>query len=165
MHRKFHRTAGGYMVSPKKAYIITLNVFLLFSMMPRFLLEPKSVLVKEQENKLMDSENAIASLQTTAVYKVSSITSTQGVHVIADGGIANSGHIVKALVLGASIVTMGSFLAGSNEAPGVDESSVGLKPHQCGLSSILVKDGHKQITPTEAKREQGSPVLLLYTMA
>ncbi|KAF9597949.1 hypothetical protein IFM89_023320, partial [Coptis chinensis] len=28
-----------------------------------FLLEPKSVLVKEQENKLMDSENAIASLQ------------------------------------------------------------------------------------------------------
>ncbi|KAF9597570.1 hypothetical protein IFM89_019888 [Coptis chinensis] len=28
-----------------------------------FLLEPKSVLVNEQEKKLMDSENAIASLQ------------------------------------------------------------------------------------------------------
>jgi len=56
--------------------------------------------------------------QFSAVMETAAVCREHGVPAIADGGIRNSGDIVKAIGAGADAVMIGSLLAGTDEAPG-----------------------------------------------
>ena len=56
--------------------------------------------------------------QLSAIIECAEEGAKQNIPIIADGGIKLSGDFAKALAAGASVVMMGSMLAGTDEAPG-----------------------------------------------
>ena len=56
--------------------------------------------------------------QVSAIFECARAARKHGIPTIADGGIKYSGDMVKAIVVGATVVMLGSLLAGLDESPG-----------------------------------------------
>jgi IMP dehydrogenase len=66
--------------------------------------------------------------------------------IIADGGIRNSGDMVKALASGADVVMIGSLFAGCDEAPGTPVIRDGRKVKVVrGMASLGAAMGRRQV--------------------
>ncbi len=96
--------------------------------------------------------------QITAVYDAAQVAAEYGVPIIADGGIKYSGDIAKALAAGASVVMLGSLLAGCEESPGETEIYQGrqfkvyrgmgsLGAMACGSKDRYFQQNNKKLVP------------------
>ncbi|MES3161673.1 MAG: IMP dehydrogenase [Halorubrum sp.] len=75
--------------------------------------------------------------QITAVSEVADVAAEHGIPVIADGGIRYSGDAIKAIAAGADAVMLGSYFAGTEEAPGRVITMQGKKYKQYrGMGSV-----------------------------
>jgi len=96
---------------------------------------------------------SIGRAQGSAVYHTAKFSKEYAnIPVLADGGIAHIGHIVKAISLGASAVMMGGLLAGTSESPGeyFYEGGVRVKKYR-GMASheAMEKGGGKRYLSVE----------------
>lgn len=87
---------------------------------------------------------AVGRPQLSSIYACAKLAKKYQVPVIADGGIKNTGCIIKALSIGASCVMMGSLLAGVTETPGdyFYQNGIRLKNYRANSSNTpnLAKD-------------------------
>jgi len=78
--------------------------------------------------------------QITAISEAYRASQEFGGFILADGGMKNSGDIVKALAIGASTVMVGNLISGTDEAPGevIEKNGQKLKKYN-GSTSVAEK--------------------------
>jgi IMP dehydrogenase len=83
--------------------------------------------------------------QITALLEVSRAAAPHKIPVIADGGIKQIGDMVKAFAAGASTVMCGSYLAGTDEAPGeiIEKNGKQYKTYRGMGSEAAMRHGAK----------------------
>lgn len=79
----------------------------------------------------------------SSIYRCAKKAKKYGIPIISDGGIRNSGDIVKALAVGANIVMIGSLLAGTFESTGKVYCMHNNKPKE------IPRDKIKKLKPEE----------------
>lgn len=101
---------------------------------------------------------AVGRAQLSSIYQCARIANSYGVPVMADGGIKNTGCLIKALAIGASTVMMGSLFAGVDESPGeyFYQDGVRLKHYRGTLSTSIVDVDAPISSPGRSPRKGGS---------
>lgn len=90
----------------------------------------------------------------TSIMRCAPLSRKLKVPIIGDGGIKNSGDMVKALAAGASIVMLGNLLAGTDESPGKTITVKGEKYKEYRGMASFAASSHR---PDKTNRQHQTP--------
>lgn len=98
--------------------------------------------------------------QLTAIADCAEAARKLNVPIIADGGIRNSGDMVKAIAAGANTVMLGSMLAGTDESPGAPVTRDGRRFKIVrGMASLTANVDRKTLDKSEIADEDWAEVV------